>query len=290
MIKGSITALITPFSNGDIDWKHFDKLVEWQVEQGSHGLVPCGTTGESPTLNHDDHKAIIRRCVQVVNGRIPVIAGTGSNATAEALDLTQDAKDAGADACLIATPYYNKPTQDGLIAHYRAIHDAVSLPIVLYDIPGRSVVEMSIETVGTLARLPHIVGIKDATNDLSRVCATREVAGDNFIVLSGEDASAPALYALGGHGCISVVSNIAPKLCAQMWEAWAAGDIARFGEIRDLLAPLARDLFCESSPAPVKYAAQKLGFGSDELRLPLVPATAEARVKVDTAMKHAGLI
>jgi 4-hydroxy-tetrahydrodipicolinate synthase len=290
MFSGSITALITPFKDGAIDWESFDRFVEWQIEQGSHGLVPCGTTGESPTLSHEDHKAIIRRCVQVVNKRIPVIAGTGSNSTAEAVDLTNDAKEAGADACLMATPYYNKPTQDGLYAHYKYVHDSVGLPIVLYDIPGRSVVEMTMDTVEKLAALPNIVGIKDATNDLARVCAMRERVSSDFAILSGEDATAAALYALGGHGCISVASNVAPALSAAMWNAWARGDIDAFGKARDLLAPLGRDLFCESSPAPVKYAAARMGFGSDEVRLPLLPATEAARKKVDAALRHAGLI
>ncbi|MEM7706690.1 MAG: 4-hydroxy-tetrahydrodipicolinate synthase [Pseudomonadota bacterium] len=225
-----------------------------------------------------------------MNGRIPVIAGTGSNATSEAIDLTLDAKEAGADACLVVTPYYNKPTQDGIIAHFKALHDTCDFPMILYDIPGRSVVEMSVDTIATLAELPGIVGIKDATNDLSKICAMRERVSDDFSILSAEDPTAAGLYALGGHGVISVVANVAPALSAKMWESWDAGDIKRFGEIRDLLAPLGRDLFCESSPAPVKYAMQKLGFGSDEVRLPLLPATEAARAKVDAAMKHAGLI
>lgn len=290
MFKGSITALITPFKDGAIDWDSFDKLVEWQIEQGSHGLVPCGTTGESPTLSHDDHKAIIRRCVQVVNKRIPVIAGTGSNATQEAIELTQDAKDAGVDGCLSVVPYYNKPTQDGMIAHFSAIHDAVDLPIILYDIPGRSVVQMDLDTIATLAKMDHIVGVKDATNDLSRVCALREVVPADFALLSGEDPTAAGFYALGGNGCISVISNVAPKACAELYNSWTAKDIDTFAARRDALAPLGRDVFCESSPAPVKYAAQLLGLCTDEVRLPLLPATPAAQEKVKAAMKHAGLI
>lgn len=290
MFKGSITALITPFENGAIDWDSFDKLVEWQIQEGSHGLVPCGTTGESPTLSHDDHKAIIRRCVQVVNGRIPVIAGTGSNSTAEAIELTQDAKDAGANACLSVVPYYNKPTQAGMFAHFSAIAAAVDLPVVLYDIPGRSVVQMSLDTIVALSKLPGIVGIKDATNDLSRVCALREQVGDDFTLLSGEDPTAAGFYALGGNGCISVIANIAPKLSAEMYDSWTAGDIATFAARRDALAPLGRDVFCESSPAPVKYGAKLLGLCSDEVRLPLLPATSAAHQKVEAAMKHAGLL
>lgn len=290
MFRGSITALITPFTNGEIDWASFDKLVEWQIEQGSHGVVPCGTTGESPTLSHEDHKAIIRRCVQVVNGRIPVIAGTGSNSTQEAIELTQGAKDAGADASLSVVPYYNKPTQAGMIAHFTAIHDAVDLPIILYDIPGRSVVGMSVETIAALSQLDHIVGIKDATNDLARVRALRECVAKDFILLSGEDATAAGFYALGGEGCISVLANIAPKLSAELYNSWKAGDLETFTAHRDALAPLGRDLFCESSPAPVKYAAQRLGLCSAEVRLPLLPASAAAQSKVDAAMRHAGLL
>ena len=290
MFKGSITALITPFRNGEIDWDSFDRFVEWQVGQGSHGVVPCGTTGESPTLSHEEHKAIIRRCVQVVDGRIPVIAGTGSNATWEAIDLTRDAKEAGADGALLVTPYYNKPTQAGLVAHYKAVHDAVDLPLVMYDIPGRSVIEMSVDTIANLAAMPRIVGIKDATNALSKVCAVRERVANDFVILSGEDPTAAGLYAMGGRGCISVVANIAPAESAAMWNAWERGDYAEFAAMRDKLAPLGRDLFCETSPAPVKYAASRLGYGSDEVRLPLLPATAEARAKVDAAMDHAGLV
>ncbi len=290
MLKGSITALMTPFTNGDIDWKKLEELIEWQIDQGTHGLVPCGTTGESPTLSHDDHKAIIRRCVQVVNRRIPVIAGTGSNATREAIELTSDAKEAGADACLSVTPYYNKPTQAGLIAHFSAIHNESSLPIVLYDIPGRSVVGMDVETIATLAKLPNIVGVKDATNDLSRVCQLREQVGNDFALLSGEDPTAAGFYALGGHGCISVISNVAPKMCADLYNSWESGDLKTFALLRDKLAPLGRDLFCESSPAPVKYAGSLLGLCSTDVRLPLLPASAQAQEKIKTAMTHAGLL
>ena len=290
MFTGSIPALITPFKNGEIDWKAFENQVEWQIDQGSHGLVPCGTTGESPTLSHADHKAIVRRTVQVTAGRVPVIAGTGSNSTAETIELTLDAKDAGADGALLATPYYNKPTQAGLIAHFEAVQAATgAFPALLYDIPGRSVVEIAVDTIAELAQIDGIIGVKDATNDLSKVCAIREVTPADFLVLSGEDASAPGLFALGGHGCISVVANIAPKLNAELWDSWAARDLDRFAQVRDLLAPLARDLFCESSPAPVKYAAQVLGLCRDEVRLPLLPASDAARVKVDSALAHAGL-
>ena len=290
MFKGSIPALITPFKNGEIDWPSFENLVEWHIEQGSHGLVPCGTTGESPTLSHDEHMAITAKCAQVVNGRIPVIAGTGSNSTAEAIELTQHAKDAGADAALIVTPYYNKPTQDGMYAHFKAIHDAVDIPIVLYNIPGRSVVDLGVDAMARLAKLPRIVGVKDATNDLVRPVETRLAIGNDFCQLSGEDGTVAGFLAQGGHGCISVVANVAPKQSAQMHEAWAAQDMDTFHSLRDALSLLATDLFCESNPAPVKYAASLLGKCSDEVRLPLLPASVDAQVKVRAAMEHAGLL
>lgn len=289
MFKGSIPALITPFKDGDIDWKAFDQFVEWQIDQGSHGLVPCGTTGESPTLSHDEHNAIVERCVDIVKQRIPVIAGTGSNSTREAITLTQHAKDAGVDAALIVTPYYNKPTQEGMYQHFKAIHDAVAIPIVIYNIPGRCVVDMSVETMARLAELPNIVGVKDATNDLGRPVTVRREIGPDFCQLSGEDGTSAAFLAQGGHGCISVVANIAPALSAQMHEAWQAGDVVRVAEIRDLLDPLANDLFCESNPAPVKYAASVLGLCGGDVRRPLLPASDQARVLVDAAVAHAGL-
>ena len=289
MFKGSITALITPFKNGDIDWQAFDHFVEWQIENGTHAVVPCGTTGESPTLSHDEHNAIVKRCVDVVKGRIPVIAGTGSNSTREAIEFTQAAKDAGADACLSVTPYYNKPTQNGLYAHFKAINDAVALPIVLYNIPGRSIIDMSTQTMARLAALPHVVGVKDATGDLSRTLEIRTEIGADFCQLSGDDSTAAAHLAQGGVGCISVVSNIAPEQCAKMQDAWRTGDMATFNALRDRLFLLARDLFCESSPAPVKYAASVLGLCSDEVRLPILPASARARELVDAALAHAGI-
>lgn len=290
MFGGSIPALITPFQNGEIDWSAFENFVEWHIDQGSHGLVPCGTTGESPTLTHDEHMAITAKTVQVAKGRVPVIAGTGSNSTAEAIELTRHAKEAGADAALIVTPYYNKPTQDGMYAHFKAIHDAVEIPIVLYNIPGRSVVDMNVETMARLAELPRIVGVKDATNDLVRPVETRLACGADFCQLSGEDGTVAGFLAQGGHGCISVVANVAPKQSAQMHEAWATGDIATFHKLRDALSLLASDLFCESNPAPVKYAASLLGKCSDEVRLPLLPATSGAQDKVHKAMEHAGLL
>ena len=289
MFKGSIPALITPFKNNEIDWQAFDNFVEWQLEQGSHGVVPCGTTGESPTLSHEEHKAIVERCVKVVKKSVPVIAGTGSNSTREAIDFTEHAKKAGADAALIVTPYYNKPTQEGLCQHYKAINDAVKLPVIIYNIPGRSVINMSNDTMARLAKLPNIVGVKDATNDLSRVGDARLKIGPDFCQLSGEDATAPGFLAQGGHGCISVVANVAPAISAQMHEAWWKKDYATFEKCRDLLHPLATGLFCETSPAPVKYAVSKLGFCNEEIRLPMVKASENARKVVDEAMAHAGI-
>ncbi len=289
MFKGSIPALITPFKNGEIDWPAFDNFVEWQIEQGSHGLVPCGTTGESPTLSHEEHRQIVKRCVEIVKQRIPVIAGTGSNSTAEAIELTQYAKEDGADAALIVTPYYNKPTQDGMLAHFTAIHDSVDLPIILYNIPGRSIVDMASDTMAELAKLKNIIGVKDATADLARPLETARLCGTDFCQLSGEDATVTAFLAQGGVGCISVVANIAPALSAALHNAWQAEDYREAFRIRDLLGPLSEDLFCESSPAPVKYAAQQLGLCSDEVRLPLQAASRAAREKVDAAMAYAGI-
>lgn len=289
MFTGSITALITPFKDGQIDWKCFDNFVEWQIAEGSHGVVPCGTTGESPTLSHDEHKKIIVRCVQIVAGRVPVIAGTGSNSTAEALDFTIQAKSAGADAALVVTPYYNKPTQDGLYAHYKTLAQAVDLPIIIYNIPGRSVIDMSIDTMCRLAEIKNIVGVKDATGDLARPLNLRQRLGDRFIQLSGEDATATAFYAQGGHGCISVTSNIAPRLCADLYNAWKKGDMGTMATLRDRLAPIHKALFTETSPAPVKYAASHIGFGNDQVRLPLVPASPTCCAQVDAALKAAGI-
>lgn len=289
MFRGSITALITPFRNGEVDWPAFDNFVEWQIENGTHAVVPCGTTGESPTLSHEEHIRIVKRCVDVVKRRIPVIAGTGSNSTREAINFTQEAKDAGADGALVVTPYYNKPTQDAMYAHYKALHDAVSLPILIYNIPGRCVVDMKVDTMAKLAKLPNIVGVKDATGDLARALETRVVIGSDFCQLSGNDDSAVAFLAQGGVGCISVLSNIAPRQSADLQDAWAAGDYETVNILRDKLFYLARDLFCESNPAPVKYAAQRLGLCSDEVRLPLIPASEKARMLIDAALAHAGI-
>lgn len=289
MFHGSITALITPFRNGALDVDAFERLIEGQIEQGSHGLVPCGTTGESPTLTKEEHDLIVERTVALVKGRIPVIAGTGTNSTASTIESTLHAQHAGAVAALIVTPYYNKPTQDGLYAHYKAVHDATDIPIIIYNIPPRCIIDMSVDTMSRLAELPRIVGVKDATADLARPTLLRSRVGPNFCQLSGEDGTALAFLAAGGHGCISVVSNIAPALCAQMQNAWRAGNIGEAETIRDRLAPLNKALFCETSPAPVKYAASQLGICTDEVRLPMLPATPAARATVDKAMEFAGL-
>ncbi|MBR9970455.1 4-hydroxy-tetrahydrodipicolinate synthase [Magnetospirillum sulfuroxidans] len=290
MFKGSITALITPFHNGSVDEKAFQDFVAWQIAEGTHGVVPCGTTGESPTLSHDEHKRVVELCVEVAKGKIPVIAGTGSNCTDEAIELTRHAKAAGADAALVVAPYYNKPSQEGLFRHYEAIAKAVDLPIVVYNIPGRSIVNISVDTFVRLAKIPSIVGVKDATADLTRPLQMRIALGDKFCQLSGEDATATAFNAQGGVGCISVTSNIAPKLCADMQNAWAKGDLATCFAIRDKLMPIHDALFCETSPAPVKYAASLLGKATDQVRLPLVEASEAARAKVKAALAQAGLI
>ncbi|PCJ97566.1 MAG: 4-hydroxy-tetrahydrodipicolinate synthase [Zetaproteobacteria bacterium] len=289
MFHGSITALITPFKDGDIDWSAFDDLVEWQIEKGTHALVPCGTTGESPTLSHDEHMAIVKRCVDVVKGRIPIIAGTGSNSTREAIYLTSHAKEAGADAALIVTPYYNKPTQAGMYEHFRNIHDENDIPIIIYNIPGRCVVDMNIETMARLAKLPNIIGVKDATGDLARPLETRHAIGKDFCQLSGDDITSAAFLAQGGVGTISVLSNIAPEECANMQNAWVDGDRDTFESLRDRLLPLARDLFCESNPAPVKYAAKILGICGTDVRRPLLPASDAAQELVEKALSFAGI-
>lgn len=290
MFSGSMTALITPFRDGEVDEKAFAEFVEWQIQEGSHGVVPVGTTGESPTLSHVEHKRVVELCVEVVNGRVPVIAGTGSNSTREAIDLTRHAREAGADAALIVTPYYNKPTQEGLYGHYEAIATDVDIPIIIYNIPGRSIVDMSVETMARLARLPNIVGVKDATNDLARPLATRTVIGPDFCQLSGEDATVAAFLAQGGHGCISVTSNVAPRLCARLHEAWRRQNMNDFEAIRDRLMPLHTALFCESSPGPVKYAASLLGKCAPETRMPMAPIAAASRARVETAMRDVGLL
>ncbi len=289
MFKGSIVALITPFRNGTVDRAAFQRLIDWQIKEGTNGLVPCGTTGESPTLTHDEHRLVVELCVEAAAKRVPVIAGTGSNNTAEAIELAKHAKDAGADAQLVVTPYYNKPTQEGLYQHYKALHDAADLPIIIYNIPPRSVIDMSVETMSRLAKLPNIVGVKDATNDLARPLKTRLACGPEFSILSGEDATALALMAQSGDGCISVTANVAPRLCAEMHQAWQRGDFKKARQLNELLLPLHDALFCATSPAPVKFAASLLGFSTPEVRLPLVPASENARARVRKAMEQVGL-
>jgi 4-hydroxy-tetrahydrodipicolinate synthase len=290
MFSGSITALITPFTNGKVDEAAFRKFVDWQIKQGTHALVSCGTTGESPTLSHEEDMRVTALCVEVADGRVPVIAGTGSNSTSEAIRLTGNAKDVGADAALIVTPYYNKPTQEGLYAHYKAIHDAVEIPIVIYNIPGRCIVDMSVQTMARLAELPNIIGVKDATADLKRPAVTRLAIGDDFCQLSGEDATIVPFLAQGGHGCISVTANVAPALCANLHEAWKDGDVKEVARINDRLMPLHEALFVESSPGPVKFAASVLGLCENRLRLPLVTVSSATEQRVRDAMVHAGLL
>lgn len=290
MFKGSLCALITPFNRGRVDEKAFQQFVDWQIKQGTHGVVPVGTTGESPTLSHEEHMRVVELCVEAADRRIPVIAGTGSNSTEEAIALTKHAKQAGADAALVVTPYYNKPTQEGLYRHYKAIAESVDLPIIIYNIPGRCVVDMTVETMARLAKLSNIVGVKDATNDLVRPLRTRLAIGPEFCLLSGEDATITAFMAQGGHGCISVTANVAPRLCADLHEAWQKGDFAKVWKIRDLLMPLHDAMFIETSPAPVKYAASLLGKSTMDVRLPLAPCTPAAQERVRAALEHAGVL
>lgn len=290
MFHGSIVALITPFKDGKVDEAAFQSFVEWQVSEGTHGLVPVGTTGESPTLSHDEHRRVVELCIEAAGGRVPVIAGTGSNSTAEAVELTRHAKEAGATAALVVTPYYNKPTQEGLYQHFKTIHDAADLPIIIYNIPGRSVVDMSVATMARLAKLPNIVGVKDATADLVRPLRTRVEIGPDFCQLSGEDATAVAFLAQGGVGCISVTANVAPRLCAEMQNAWRKGDFATCERYRDLLMPLHHAMFVETSPGPVKYAASLLGKCGEEVRLPLVPVSDATRAAVREALVQTGLL
>lgn len=287
--QGSITALITPFKNGEVDAKAFQRLVEWQIDQGTHGLVPVGTTGESPTLSHEEHKQVIELCIEAAAGRVPVIAGTGSNCTSEAVTLTRFAKEAGADGALVVTPYYNKPTQEGLYLHYKAINDAADIPIIIYNIPGRSIVDMSVETMARLFKLPNIAGLKDATANMARVSQQRAALGSEFVQLSGEDATALGFMAHGGQGCISVTANVAPALCSEFQLACLGGNFKRALDIQDRLMPLHDALFVESNPGPVKYAAEKLGLCSGETRLPLAPLAPASKAKVDTALAKVGL-
>ena len=290
MFKGSFVALLTPFRDGTVDETAYCAFIEWQIAQGTHGLVPCGTTGESPTLSHEEHMRVVELCVEIARGRVPVVAGTGSNSTEEAILLTRHARDAGADAALVITPYYNKPSQEGLYQHFKAIHDAVDFPIILYNVPGRCVVDMSVATMARLAELPNIVGVKDATADLARPSETRLSIGPDFCQLSGEDATVLAFLGEGGHGCISVTANVAPKQLSEMHEAWMRGDHATAREIQDRLVPLHGALFVESNPGPVKYAASLQGHCSGELRLPLVEVSQASKERVRKALESMGLL
>lgn len=290
MFKGSLVALITPFRKGKVDEKAFQDLVEWHVREGTHGLVPCGTTGESPTLSHDEHKRVVELCIEASRRRIPVIAGSGSNSTDEAIELTRHAKQAGADAALIVTPYYNKPTQEGLYQHFKAIGEAVEIPIFVYNIPGRSVVDISVETMARIAKLPNIVGVKESTGDLSRITKHRLQIGEKFIQLSGEDYLALSQMAAGADGCISVTANVAPRQLSDMHVACQKGDFAKARAIHERLAPLHEALFVETSPGPVKFAASLLGKCTSDIRLPLVTPGDATRDRVKAAMIHAGLL
>ena len=290
MFKGSYPALVTPFKNGAVDMDTLKKLVDWHVAEGSHGLVPVGTTGESPTLSHAEHGLVNEAVVKAAGGRIPVIAGAGSNNTAEGIDLIRHAEKVGADAALVVTPYYNKPTQRGMIAHYTALHDASNLPIIIYNIPGRSVVDMTPETMGELAKLPRIVGVKDATGKIERVSQQRATCGKDFIQLSGEDATALGFIAHGGVGCISVTANVAPRLCAEFQEATLAGNYAKALEYQDRLMPLHEAIFIEPGLVGAKYGLSRLGLCSEEVRLPLSGLLDTTKARIDAAMRHAGLI
>jgi 4-hydroxy-tetrahydrodipicolinate synthase len=291
MFKGSLTALITPFRDGKVDEAAYQALVEWQIEEGTDGLIPVGTTGESPTLSHDEHERVVEMCIEAAAGRVPVIAGTGSNSTEECIHLTEHAKKAGADACLIVTPYYNKPSQDGLYAHYKAVADAVDLPIIIYNIPPRSVIDMSTATMARLAAdCPTIVGVKDATADLTRPLAMRQEIGEDFCMLSGEDATVMSFMANGGDGCISVTSNVAPRACAEMHDAWQDDRQRDAMAINARLFPLHQALFVEPNPVPVKYAASVLEKCTMDVRLPLTPANQNTQKLVRDAMVSAGLL
>jgi 4-hydroxy-tetrahydrodipicolinate synthase len=291
MFKGSFVALITPMrDDGSVDEKAYAEFVDWQIREGTHGVVPVGTTGESPTLSHDEHRRVTEIAISVAKGRVPVIAGAGSNSTEEAIALTRHAKEAGADAALIVTPYYNKPTQEGMYLHFTAIADAVDLPIIIYNIPGRSVVDMSVETMARLAKHKNIVGVKDSTANLARPLHQRRACGEDFCQLSGEDHTAVALLASGGHGCISVTANVAPRLCSEMHTAWMEGRTQDAMAIQNRLVPLHDALFSETSPGPVKYAASLLGKTSERCRLPLAPLMDGTRAKVKAAMTEVGLL
>ncbi|HEY4041352.1 MAG TPA: 4-hydroxy-tetrahydrodipicolinate synthase [Rhodopila sp.] len=291
MFKGSLVALITPMrADGSVDEKAYAEFVDWQIKEGTHGVVPVGTTGESPTLSHEEHRRVVEIAIEVAARRVPVIAGAGSNSTEEAIALARHAKEAGADAALIVTPYYNKPTQEGMFLHYTAIADAVELPIIIYNIPPRSVVDMSVDTMARLAKHRNIIGVKDATANLTRPLHTRRACGEDFCQLSGEDHTALSYNAAGGHGCISVTANVAPRLCSQMQTAWAERRINEAMTLQNRLVPLHDALFSETSPGPVKYAASLLGKTSEHCRLPLAPLMEASRARVKAAMTEVGLL
>lgn len=290
MFKGSMPALVTPFSNGELDLDALKRLVEWQIAEGSNALVPVGTTGESPTLTHEEHETVIAEVVKAAAGRVPVIAGAGSNNTVEMIRFVEFAEKVGADAALVVTPYYNKPTQRGMVQHFTAAHDCAGIPIIIYNIPGRSVVDMTPATMGALAKLPRIVGVKDATGDLARVSQQRASCGADFIQLSGEDATALGFNAHGGVGCISVTANVAPKLCAEFQAATLAGDFAKALEYQDKLMPLHEAIFIEPGLAGAKYGLSKLGMCSEEVRSPLTTLEDSTKAAIDAAMAHAGLL
>lgn len=289
-LHGSIPALITPFRDGRVDIKAFEAFVDWQISEGSHGLVPCGTTGESPTLSDDEFAAVVGAAVKAAKGRVPVIAGTGSNSTAHAIELTQLAQKLGADAALVVTPYYNKPTQEGLYLHFEAIAKATRLPVLIYNIPGRSIVDMTPDTMGRLVKIANIVGVKDATSNMARVTQQRAACGAKFVQISGEDGTALGFNAHGGMGCISVTANVAPRLCSEFQVACAKGDYTTARELHERLMPLHDTLFCETSPSPVKYAASLLGKCEETVRLPLAPLSETSKAKVRAAMTKVGLL
>jgi 4-hydroxy-tetrahydrodipicolinate synthase len=290
MFKGSFTALVTPFDGDNVDYDAFTRLVEFQIQSGTHGLVPCGTTGESPTLSHEEHARVVEVCISAAKGRVPVIAGAGSNSTKEAIELARHAEKAGATAVLIVTPYYNKPTQEGLYQHFKAINDAIGIPIIIYNIPSRSVIDMSVVTMARLFKLPNIAGVKDATASPVRVSQQRLTLGEEFNQLSGEDATALAFMAHGGHGCISVTSNAAPKLCTEFQNACLAGDYRKALELHDRLMPLHEALFVETNPGPVKYVVSRLGLCKPDTRLPLAQISDQTKVLVDLALEKVGLL
>jgi len=288
--RGSITALITPFRNGSVDEKSYRDLIEWQIAEGTNGFVPVGTTGESPTLTHEEHQHVVEWCIEQSKGRVPVIAGAGSNSTSEAIELAQHAEESGADAVLVVTPYYNKPTQEGLYQHFKAINDAIGIPIIIYNIPARSVIDMSVDTMKRLFELKNIAGVKDATANVVRVSQQRAAMGPEFNQLSGEDATALGFMAHGGHGCISVTSNVAPRLCAEFQGACLRGDFSAALKLQDKLMPLHTNLFVETNPSPAKYALSVLGKCPENVRLPMVPLAEKSKAAVREAMVHAGLI